>query len=53
VSNQALAGTIPTFNVLGGLNNLVSVDALQEFRVQTSTYDAEFGRMPGAQVMEA
>jgi hypothetical protein len=50
VSNQALAGTIPTFNVLGGLNNLVSVDALQEFRVQTSTYAAEFGRMPGAQV---
>jgi hypothetical protein len=50
VSNQALAGTIATFNVLGGLNNLVSVDALQEFRVQTSTYAAEFGRMPGAQV---
>ena len=50
VSNQALAGTIPTFNVVGGLNNLVSVDALQEFRVQTSSYAAEFGRMPGAQV---
>ena len=47
---QYLAGTIPAFTVLGGLNNLVSVDALQEFRVQTSTYDAEFGRMPGAQV---
>ncbi|HXG92142.1 MAG TPA: carboxypeptidase regulatory-like domain-containing protein [Blastocatellia bacterium] len=45
-----LAGTIPAFNVLGGLNNLVSVDALEEFRVQTSTYAAEFGRMPGAQV---
>ena len=50
VGNQALAGTIPTSNVLGGLNGLVSVDALQEFRVQTSTYAAEFGRMPGAQV---
>ncbi len=50
VGNQALAGTIPTFNILGGLNGLVSVDALQEFRVQTSTYAAEFGRMPGAQV---
>ncbi|MFN2532957.1 MAG: carboxypeptidase regulatory-like domain-containing protein [Pyrinomonadaceae bacterium] len=50
VSNQGLAGTIPTASVLGGMNNLVSVDALQEFRVQTSTYAAEFGRMPGAQV---
>jgi hypothetical protein len=48
--NQALAGTLPTFNVFGGLSSLVSVDALQEFRVQTSTYAAEFGRMPGAQV---
>ncbi len=47
---QRLAGTIPALNVLGGLNNLGSVDALQEFRVQTSTYAAEFGRMPGAQV---
>ena len=48
--NQALAGTLPSFNVFGGLSGLVSVDALQEFRVQTSTYAAEFGRMPGAQV---
>ncbi|HJX91660.1 MAG TPA: carboxypeptidase regulatory-like domain-containing protein [Pyrinomonadaceae bacterium] len=50
VSNQSVAGTIPTFSVLGGMNSLVSVDALREFRVQTSTYAAEFGRMPGAQV---
>jgi hypothetical protein len=50
LGNQALAGTLPTANALGGLNSLVSVDALQEFRVQTSTYAAEFGRMPGAQV---
>ena len=48
--NQALAGTLPAFNILGGLNNLISVDALEEFRIQTSTYAAEFGRMPGAQV---
>ena len=48
--NQALAGTLPAFNILGGLNNLISVDALEEFRIQTSSYAAEFGRMPGAQV---
>ncbi|MGH8846549.1 MAG: hypothetical protein ACREXQ_04800, partial [Polaromonas sp.] len=34
----------------GGTNNLVSVDALQEFRIQTSTFAPEFGRTPGAQV---
>jgi hypothetical protein len=50
VAGQGLTGTVPPFNILGGLNNLVSVDALQEFHVQTSTYNAEFGRMPGAQV---
>jgi len=32
------------------MSNLVSLDALQEFRVQTSTFAPEFGRSPGAQV---
>jgi hypothetical protein len=36
--------------VLGGFNNLASVDELQEFRVQTSSFAPEFGRTPGAQV---
>lgn len=48
--NHTMTGTLPAFNILGGLSNLVSIDAMQEFRVQTSTYAAEFGRMPGAQV---
>ena len=47
---QAAGGTLPAFSALGGTNNLVSVDALQEFGIETSTYAAEFGRMPGAQV---
>src|SRR5215467_809421 len=49
-STQNAAGTVPGLSVLGGTNNLVSVDALQEFRIQTSTYAPEFGRTPGAQV---
>src|SRR3974377_975719 len=43
------AGALPAFSVLGGTNSLVSVDALQEFRLQTSAYDPEFGGTPGGQ----
>lgn len=49
-SFQQSAGTLPALTVLGGTNGLVSVDALQEFRIQTSTYAPEFGRTPGAQI---
>jgi hypothetical protein len=48
--NQTGSGTLPAFSVLGGTNNLVSIDALQEFSIQTSTYAPEFGRTPGGQV---
>src|ERR1051325_5558754 len=32
------SGTLPSFSALGGTNSLVSVDALQEFKIQTSSY---------------
>src|SRR6266852_4840400 len=49
-TGNGLSGSMPSFSVLGGTNSLVSVDALQEFRIQTSTYAPEFGRLPGAQI---
>jgi hypothetical protein len=47
---NALAGTTGSFSAVGGTNSLVSVDAMQEFRIQTSTYAPEFGRTPGGQI---
>ena len=47
---QTAGGAVPGFSVLGGTNTLVSVDAMQEFRIQTSSFAPEFGRTPGGQV---
>lgn len=49
-TGSGLEGSQGSFSVFGGTNSLVSVDALQEFRIQTSTYAPEFGRTPGAQI---
>jgi hypothetical protein len=47
---QSAGGSLPALTALGSTNNLVSVDALEEFRILTSSYAPEFGRTPGAQV---
>jgi len=47
---NGFGGTLGAFSAQGGTNSLVSVDALQEFRIQTSTYAPEFGRTPGGQI---
>src|SRR6516225_1780465 len=41
VLSQVGGGAVPATTSLGGFNNLVSVDALQEFRVLTSSYAPE------------
>jgi hypothetical protein len=50
VLGQGGAGQLPATSAFGGMSNLVSLDALQEFRVQTSTVAPEYGRTPGGQV---
>jgi len=47
---QAAGGALPALTVTGGTNSLVSVDAMQEFRIQTSSFAPEFGRTPGGQI---
>jgi hypothetical protein len=47
---QSAGGALPAFGASGGTNSLVSVDAMQEFKIQTSTFAPEFGRTPGAQI---
>jgi hypothetical protein len=47
---NGLGGALGSFSALGGTNSLVSVDAMQEFRILTSTYAPEFGRTPGGQI---
>jgi hypothetical protein len=47
---QTAGGALPALSAAGGTNSLVSLDAMQEFRIQTSSFAPEFGRTPGAQV---
>lgn len=50
VGLQQSGGSLAQFSVFGGTSSLVSVDALQEFRIQTSSFAPEFGRQPGGQI---
>lgn len=46
---SATTGSVSSSTAFGTTQSLVSVDALQEFRVTTSSYSAEYGRTPGGQ----
>jgi hypothetical protein len=48
--DAGLSGSTPSQTALGTTQSLVSIDALQEFKIQTSGYTAEYGRNPGGQV---
>ncbi|MGP8243641.1 MAG: carboxypeptidase regulatory-like domain-containing protein [Bryobacteraceae bacterium] len=47
---QATGGTLPATSAFGSMDALVSLDAVEDIAVRTSTASVEFGRRPGAQV---
>src|SRR6266480_1350607 len=49
VQSAGPSGSLSAATALGTTQALVSVDDLQEFRVQSSSYSAEYGRNPGGQ----
>jgi hypothetical protein len=44
------SGLLPAQTALGTTQSMASVDDLEEFRINTSTYSAEYGRTPGGQI---
>jgi hypothetical protein len=47
---QSNGGTMPALSAFGSMDSLITLDAMQEVRIQTSTSVAEFGRLPGASI---
>ncbi len=48
--NSSGAGSGIQTNAFGAYSNFVSVDAVQEFRIETSSFAPEYGRLPGGQI---
>lgn len=48
-ASPGTSGSLPAATALGTTQSLVSVDDLQEFRVNSSSYSAEYGLSPGGQ----
>jgi hypothetical protein len=49
VAGSSTGGTLGASTALGTTQSLISIDALQEFRIEGSTYSAEYGTSPGGQ----
>ena len=49
INNIANGGSANDSGIYGGIG-IPNPDSLQEFRIQTSTYDASYGRNPGANI---
>ena len=44
---QSTGGALPALSAFGSMDSLISLEAVQEMRVTTSSSVAEFGRLPG------
>jgi hypothetical protein len=49
-SGAGTAGMAASTTAIGTTQSILPIDALQEFRMSTSTYTAEFGRQAGGQI---
>ena len=49
-ASYGATGGVAATSALGTTQSLLSVDDLQEFRVESSSYSAEYGRSPGGQL---
>ncbi len=47
---QSTGGSLPGLTAFGTLHSMATLEAVDEFRVQTSTAMTQFGRLPGAQI---
>jgi hypothetical protein len=47
---QSTGGALPALSAFGSMDSLISLEAVEELRVTTSSSVAEFGRLPGATV---
>jgi hypothetical protein len=47
---QATGGVLPAMSAFGSLDSLLPLEAIDEFRVETSTMAGSLGRLPGASV---
>ncbi|HEV3196296.1 MAG TPA: carboxypeptidase regulatory-like domain-containing protein [Bryobacteraceae bacterium] len=47
---QSPGGALPALSAFGSMDSLISLDAVQDLRVTTSTSGAEMGRLPGANI---
>jgi hypothetical protein len=45
---QTLGGALPAYTALGSMQSLVSLEAIEEFRIETSSSGVDAGRMTGA-----
>jgi hypothetical protein len=47
---QATGGALPAMSAFGSLDSVLPLEAMDEFRVQTSNEGSELGRLPGATI---